>query len=743
MIHKSTFKIILLNLLFFVQVTVTWSQFNFEFDPSVTVKKSGNTLLNPFAGGLNYIQIADFDYDFDGDKDLFLFDRSKNNIRVFTQELINGSPQWVYTHRAKDKFPSGIIYRATLVDYNMDGQPDLWTYGIGGLKVYKNIGNSIDGLQWELVKEIVESDYNGFTTNLYVASSDIPAIVDVDFDGDLDVLTFHIGGQHVEYHKNLSIETYGHADSLIFQLKNECWGKFSENISNNSVTLNDPNAPCVGGSVTNPEKSSEPTRHAGSTLLALDYDNSGVMDLILGDVSFTNLNLLLNGGTAPNTDSPIISADPFFPSTSIPVDLYLFPAAFYVDVDFDNVKDLIIGANAKNISENETSIVFYKNAGSNTLPNFQYDSKNFLQKSMIEHGTGSIPIIEDIDGDGLKDLVISNFYRYESSNSKESTIAWYKNTGTNNAPEYSFIDYDYLNLSQSNFGLRLVPTFGDFDNDGDRDLFLGNEFGKLIYLERQGSSFLPAIVDYQDNSSTAISVGSFSFPQLFDLDNDGLLDLVIGNKTGELAYYRNIGTLTNPSFQLINSTLGNVDVSGATPDGYAAPHFMRINNETLLFVGAIDGLLHYYNGIDNNLQPGSFFNQENPALLNLNVEAYSSFWVEDIDNDGFLNMFVGQDLGGIHHYEVDPNSTASTSDFLNEPILTVSPNPTADQVSIQAGNNTIKAIRILGIDGSNHGTYLLPKSNQVSVEHLADGVYLFEIELTNNTKSIKRIVVQH
>ena len=57
------------------------------------------------------------------------------------------------------------------------------------------MGDASNGMSWELAKELVYSDYWGVELNLYVSSTDIPAIVDVDNDGDIDVLTFHIGGQ--------------------------------------------------------------------------------------------------------------------------------------------------------------------------------------------------------------------------------------------------------------------------------------------------------------------------------------------------------------------------------------------------------------------------------------------------------------------------------------------------------------------------------------------------------------------
>ncbi|MCB0779375.1 MAG: hypothetical protein KDC03_07565, partial [Flavobacteriales bacterium] len=56
--------------------------------------------------------------------------------------------------------------------------------------------------------------------NLFVTQVDVPGIVDVDGDGDLDVLTFSIFGSYMEYHKNLSMELYGTCDSLTFEVRN-------------------------------------------------------------------------------------------------------------------------------------------------------------------------------------------------------------------------------------------------------------------------------------------------------------------------------------------------------------------------------------------------------------------------------------------------------------------------------------------------------------------------------------------
>lgn len=722
-------------------------QFQFNYSDSILVLKNGNVLKNPWAGGLNYAQVSDIDFDFDGDLDLLVFDRSADQIRLFEHKQEGSSHFYKLKPDGIQLFPTDLRYRLTAIDYNQDGKNDLFTYGIGGIKVYKNTGNSTFGLQWQLAKNLLYSDNWGPQLNLYVSSADIPAIVDVDLDGDIDVLTYHISGEYLQYHKNLSQETYGHSDSLIFELKNECWGGFREDVNSNSVYLNDQTSPCQGGNVPTPELKPNDTdkAHAGSTVLALDVDGNGVKDLILGDVAYPSLNLLINGGTTVNSNSLMISANPNFPSNSTPVNMQLFPAAYWVDVDFDNKKDLIVAPNAKNVSENETSLMKYQNTGSNTNPNFVFETKSFLQEDMVEHGTGSIPILADIDNDGLEDLFVANFFSYKATLSKESRIAFYKNTGSLTNPIFSFIDNDFSNLSQSNLGLRMVPTFGDLNSDGKKDLILGLENGTLCYFKNTSSgsnpTFAAPVINYTDNLGQVINVGQFAAPQLIDLNKDGKMDLVVGNKTGELKYYENIGTSSTPSFELKNALLGGVDVSSSvSPDGYAVPHFFVNQDTTFLMVGSLDGAIHFYDSIDNNLNVGSNFSIITENFLNLskNIGAYSSVTINDMDSDGNLDMFIGQDLGGIFHMEHDVNSTVGIEENdINQLELHLFPNPNSGLLSIHSNIYPLE-IQLFSNDGRELNKYVLTgETSVIEIHNLSKGIYLLK---EKNSEQVFRIM---
>lgn len=724
-----------------------------DYNSSIPVIELGDTLENPWAGGLNHVQISDFDVDLDGDLDLFIFDISSNNIRVLTQELINGIPSYKFLYSAAELFPSDIIYKGVMIDYDNDGRKDLWTSGISGLKVYRNVSDQVNGLQWQLQEDLIYSQYASNYSPLLVSLSDMPAITDVDFDGDIDILTFHSGGEVVEYHQNQSMELYGIPDSLIFEQKNECWGLFRESSLNNSLTLNDQSFPCMGGNIPNPQRignaspSIELTQkvHAGSSLLAIDLDNSGVVDLILGDSFYPGLVSLINGGSIPNSNSAMSSQDVTFPSYNVPAELDLFPVSFYVDVDFDQVKDLVVGSNVNNLAENESSVLFYKNIGTNASPNFSFQQKNLFQSEMIEHGSGSIPVLFDEDEDGLKDLVVGNFYRYKPYLEKESTIALYRNTGTATSPEFTYLDFDYLNLSQESFGLRLSPTFGDIDGDGDEDMYMGRTNGSLIFFENNstgsGANFSIAVTDLQDDLGNTIDVGDYSFPQLFDLNKDSLIDLVIGNRTGEIFYYENIGTNSVPSFHLIDSTLGQVDVSGTEINGYSSPHFFRRNDTTYLLCGAYNGKLHYFNNIDGNLAPTDAFNPITNSYGGINVDAYSTVVVNDIDNDGNLNVFVGQQLGGIYHFNESNVSNIGLGELNKSPNVILYPNPSSSTISLESEQENIQSIQVINMFGQIEREIDVNDDKIIiDVRILTKGSYLIKVVLENESILMKRFV---
>ena len=364
---------------------------------------------------------------------------------------------------------------------------------------------------------------------------------------------------------------------------------------------------------------------------------------------------------------------------------------------------------------------------------------------MIDHGSGSIPVLTDVDGDGLTDLIVGNIFAYKAVLDKESRIAYYKNTGSSSSPEFTLIDRDFHNLSALDVGLRMYPAFGDLNGDQKNDMILGLEDGTLSYFVNNSAgsipSYAPPIMNLEDASGTVIQNGLYAAPQLFDLNKDGLLDLIIGIKTGELVYYKNVGSSSNPSFEFVTDFLGGMDVAETSPNGYATPCFFRQNDTTYAFIGAVDGLAYFAQGIDGNIDDGQVFESFVQDYLGLNVGGYSSFAISNLGEDGELDLFVGQDLGGLFYLENDSNSSAGLISVEKEVFFSIWPNPIKKKFTIELMDlsNEVTA-ELFTVTGERIESYILnQKINIFQLDQIDSGVYY--IRLSNGLGTAKLIKI--
>ena len=736
----------------------------FNWNDSVPVKIDGNFVANPWAGGLNFIQASNIDLNLDGINDLFIFDRTGNKVRTFINNGTANTVDLKYDPQYENKFPK-LHDWALLADYNCDGKADIFSYSDigGGFKVYKNTSSISGGLEFTLVTMLQYSIFNppnGSLINLYVSSVDIPAITDIDNDGDLDIVTFAITGTYMEYHQNKSMELYGTCDSLKFEMKNRCWGYAAENSFSNGYTINDT---CFGnvinpGIIVNGDDERSADRHSGSCLLCLDLNGDNDKDLVTGDISFNNLTMLTNGGTP--TASSMVAIDDAFPannSGTTPVDLSIFPCGFYVDVNHDSVKDLIVSPNAPNASEDFNSVVYYKNTGTNSFPNFQFQQSNFLQDNMIEVGEGAYPVFFDYDNDGLKDMFIGDYGYFGVSGFKHK-IAQFKNTGTATQPQFELISRDYANMSSLGI-INMVPAFGDLDGDTDADMLVGGYDGKLHYFENVAlpgatASFVLSQPNLRNSANRAIDIGDFAVPQIADMDADGKNDLVIGGRNGKLAYYHHIGsaTATVPLLDSITHFFGNVKVNlPGYVTGYSYPFVFKHGSIIKLLVGQESGFIRLYDNIDGNLS--GTFSLVDSTYENIFQGTRTAPNGADIDNDGYMDLIVGNYQGGVSYYkgQVGPSSVA----LIDSPIqwdLELFPNPTSNEVNIKirSDNNSSYRLEVYSILGQLITSQkIISNATVLNTQGLSQGIYIFKIsELTANGSKkiggqIKRVVIQH
>ncbi|RMD91912.1 MAG: T9SS C-terminal target domain-containing protein [Calditrichaeota bacterium] len=188
------------------------------------------------------------------------------------------------------------------------------------------------------------------------------------------------------------------------------------------------------------------------------------------------------------------------------------------------------------------------------------------------------------------------------------------------------------------------PVLVDIDNDGDLDLFVGDFRGELLFYKNQGSAAKPFFT-LEDLHYAGIDVGADATPTFTDLDNDGDYDLIIGNDDGHLFYYKNTGNASEPAFELVTENFANVQTGGDS-----APSFTDIDQDgdMDLFVGSNSGNIFFFrnNGTADN--PSFSFVTQFFASIEVGFDSQPAF--VDIDHDGDADLFVGEDAGNINFF---------------------------------------------------------------------------------------------
>ncbi len=543
-------------------------------------------------------------------------------------------------------------------DMDADGDLDLIVGTAQGRLLYFENQGSAKEPRWRLVNEAMTALPPGQgppgdepQTVISVGANAAPALVDIDGDGDLDLFVGSASGK-LAFYRNV-----GNAYLPIFRL--ESTDVLSRNFGQNLVPK------------------------------FADVNGDGRQDLALGNEA-GEVWLLINQGTR--------QAQRFCEKEEgAPADCLIFPARIvrlegadnavpeWVDWNGDGMLDLMVG-------KQDGTMDYYLNIGTRTRPAWELKEARF---NILDAGSFAAPLFADVNSDGLPDLLLAAdreqiaLYAGKAKDPKErkaglelwtqdenvlqvrslsgfdtrvhvatgdlfgrgrqdlvvgtasGQIFVYENLGGTELPAFRTAGGSVLPSVQRSY---TAPALADVDGDGLLDLVLGDRNGRLELVKNVGSKTAPkwreAGLFYGQ-----IAVGASSVPLFADVDGDGRIDLLVGNSRGQVVFFRNTGTAAAPQYQVAGTRFGGLDVAAA-----ASPALFPWGAQQPpdLVVGSQDGNLRSStrNPARPVLERGGF--QPQPAPWNgLRAAAYSAPAFADLTGIGRPFLLLGTASGHI------------------------------------------------------------------------------------------------
>lgn len=292
----------------------------------------------------------------------------------------------------------------------------------------------------------------------------------------------------------------------------------------------------------------------------------------------------------------------------------------YVDFDGDGALDLVLGHglwgeygwdDAFDDRGNWTRgplrghVVWMRNVGDTEAPEYADPEPVTAEGEPVDVYGMPSPNFADFDGDGDLDLVCGSFI---------DGFTYFQNVGTRTEPKYAA----GVELSRDGEPLKMhlcmiVVSAIDWDDDGDVDLIVGQEDGRIALLEHTGKvdSGVPVFAEprFFQQQADEVKFGALVTPVSVDWDGDGDEDLVCGNTAGEIGWIENL--------------------DGGNPPKWAAPKLLEADGETIRIIAGKNGSI------------------QGPAEEKW---GYTTVDVADWDHDGLPDVIVNSIWGKVVWY---------------------------------------------------------------------------------------------
>jgi len=636
----------------------------------------GAELEIPFLGGFNKPNPQFVDWNEDGLTDLFVRDQD-GRLQYFLNSGSADEPNFEFQTKAFQNLDVGQWF--TFFDYDHDDDIDLIASPQSpDVTLFENVSDSLILAVSQLLDDSSVAVHGGQIV--------IPTIADIDADGWEDLFVGGVSGA-VTYYRNLGL-----TDGLpVYHLETNSF----EDILIVWVPGRD-------------------DRHGANALEFYDIDDDEDLDLFWGDYYQPGLFFLENFGTSSDPNIPDSLMIDSYPQNE-PVSSAGFNVPRLIDLNSDGAAELFVGVQSGIYGTDFVDNFWYYDM--TVEGDFGLVTKNYFEQ--IDLISGTIPTLADMDSDGDLDLFIGN--EFDASNSGwKGDVYFFENIGSAVSPQFEMVDSSYFDEGMGN---NMAPAFGDLDGDGDFDALVGDYNGEISFFLNDGSPTEPNF-SYQ-GKFLEIDLAGRATPALGDVEGDGDLDLYVGDKNGSVHVWSNEGDPANYNFIKISDDL----FSGENLGLEIALELADFDNDgdLDLLIGNQSGELYLANPSGSELHQ---LEQLPHSGLNLAPT------IGDMDSDGKMDLIVGSNEGGLQYFSVEEQSVVNNEDF---PIMTrlVScyPNPFNNTAIFQLSSDVPADSRLIIYDILGRQVDLIQfsifegVSSQISwnAENSSSGVYLWHL----------------
>ena len=564
--------------------------------------RDGIAYDHPFLGGFNLPRPHLVDIDGDGDLDLFVQEYS-NQVMFFEQVGTAAEPRYLWRTDSYKDLEVGEWYHFADVDADADFDL-LGEQRFSLIRFWRNNGG-FDEPEFELVTETL-LDTAGEV--VFSDRQNIPKVGDIDCDGRLDLMLGRLEGTITRY------EADGVDDTGAPKFRH--------------ITDNFQDIEIIGQVLGN----NLPSLHGANTMALEDIDGDGDLDLFWGDFFEPGLLYIENTGSC-TTPSLRSEPEPFPLNDPIATSGYNAPAFGDIDGDVDN--DLLVGVLGGAYNANSTTIDNFLHLEQTAPNSFEVKTRRYVYN--IDLGSETFPSFADLDGDGDQDMLVGN--KIQPDDNLTGKLFRFENIGTPTEPKFILRGI----VPEFTGDYHFAPAFGDLDSDGDLDILMGTWRDELMLVINEGQVTEPNWT-IADPAIVKLTRGRNATPTLGDIDDDGDLDLFIGESSGDINFYRNDGGTDGPKFILVEDKYGGIDAGRRS-----VPTLVDIDTDgdlDLVVGSEAEGLKLYRN--NGTVREASFVLDE---TFDVPVHPFSAPVFTDIDGDGDADLFVGGIGGGLLYFE--------------------------------------------------------------------------------------------